>query len=218
MAGSWHLDSLRLSSGLRSQPVWPIGACAGCHGLPPCPPTPHRSPWTQRSRAQSLSEAATLTGRLKLLGVIAPRHENDSAGVALLSLDGKPARAVRVGMVIDGDYMLRTIDQHSIGIGKADGAVAASMDLPLMPPPATGALVTPPVLRTNGMPSVAAMQGGQQTPPSNGGAQNAPQATPQGGAAGGPMGRPGMAPPGLRNGGPGHPAGMPPQSAPQQSS
>jgi general secretion pathway protein C len=178
--------------------------------LPPAKPT--------AGAAQSLSEAATLTGRLKLLGVIAPRLVNDRAGVALLSLDGKPARAVRVGMVIDGDYMLRTIDQHSIGIGKADGAVAASMDLPLMPPPATGALVTPPVLRTNGMPSVAAMQGGQQTPPSNGGAQNAPQATPQGGAAGGPMGRPGMAPPGLRNGGPGHPAGMPPQSAPQQSS
>jgi general secretion pathway protein C len=180
--------------------------------LPPAKPT--------AGAAQNLSEAATLTGRLKLLGVVAPRNEGETSGVALLSLDGKPARAVRIGMVIDGDYMLRTIDQHSIGIGKADGPVAASMDLPLMPPPATGALVTPPVLRSTSMPSVAAMQGGQQTPPSDAGNQAAPQGNDLSTPPGRPtMGRPGMPPPGQRNGAQGNPAGMPPPGgAPQQSS
>ena len=47
-----------------------------------------------------MGAAATLSARLKLLGVIAPRSGTDQ-GVALLSIDGKPARAVRVGSVID---------------------------------------------------------------------------------------------------------------------
>ncbi len=118
------------------------------------------------SGVENLSEASALAGRLKLLGVIAPRDETDRAGVALLSMDGKPARAVRVGMVIDGDYVLRTLTQRSAGIGKTEGPVATTLDLPLLPPPATGMLSTPPVLRSSTTPSVAAMQGGQQTAPS----------------------------------------------------
>jgi general secretion pathway protein C len=133
--------------------------------------------------AENQSEVSALAGRLKLLGVIAPRDETDHAGVALLSMDGKPARAVRVGMVIDGDYVLRTLTQRSAGIGKTEGPVATTLDLPLLPPPATGMLATAPVLRA-AAPSVAAMQGGQQSPPSSAGTAPAAPAAP-GVAAGG---------------------------------
>ncbi len=162
--------------------------------------------------AENQTEASALAGRLKLLGVIAPRDETDHAGVALLSMDGKPARAVRVGMVIDGDYVLRTLTQRSAGIGKSEGPVATTLDLPLLPPPATGMLATPPVLRA-AAPSVAAMQGGQQSAPSATGAAPAapgvaagaqPPVMPPDGPLG-PIGRRGRHPT------PGN--GMPPPSA-----
>lgn len=112
---------------------------------------------------QMQSEAQALAGRLKLMGVMAPLDGEGRGGVALLSLDGKPARAVRVGMVIDGEYVLRTLSQRSAGIGTPQGPVAVNLDLPLMPPPATG--IQPPpqgVLKSDTMPSVAAMQGNAQ--------------------------------------------------------
>ncbi len=114
--------------------------------------------------AQIQSEAQALAGRLKLLGVVASPNETDPRSVALLSMDGKPARAVRIGMVIDGGYVLRTLSQRSAGIGQPDGPVAVNLDLPLMPAPATG-MQPPPtgVLQSPTMPSVAAMQGGPQT-------------------------------------------------------
>jgi general secretion pathway protein C len=124
------------------------------------------APKTVAGVAQIQSEAQALAGRLKLLGVVASRNETDPTSVALLSMDGKPARAVRIGMVIDGAYVLRTLSQRSAGIGQPDGPVAVNLDLPLLPPPATG--VQPPptgVLQSPSMPSVAAMQGGAQTPP-----------------------------------------------------
>lgn len=159
---------------------------------------------------QALGEAQALIGRLKLLGVVAPRAEAGDSGIALLSLDGKPARAVRVGMVIDGSYVLRSLSQRSAGIGMADGPVVANLDLPLMPPPSSGMLPPPTgVIQSPTMPSVATMQGSAPvqapvnpsvaTPPSvgNGGAVAPP--------AGG-LGRHRMVPPNA--------AGSAPEGAP----
>jgi len=92
---------------------------------------------------QDPSAASALAGRLKLVGVVAPRHEGDAGGVALLSVDGKPARAIRVGGVIDGDMVLKSLTQRGAAIGTAEGPATTTLDLPLLPAPATGAL--PPV-------------------------------------------------------------------------
>jgi len=89
------------------------------------------------------SATSALASRLKLLGVVAPRHEGDAGGVALLSIDGKPPKAIRVGGVIDGDMVLKSLTQHGASIGTADGPATTTLDLPLLPPPPTGAL--PPV-------------------------------------------------------------------------
>ncbi|MEY4765536.1 MAG: hypothetical protein RI907_2209 [Pseudomonadota bacterium] len=113
--------------------------------------------------AQAMGEAQTLISRLKLLGIVAPRNESDPAGIALLSLDGKPARAVRIGTAIDGTFVLRTLTQRSAGIGPADGPVAASLDLPPLPPPATGMQPAPTgVMRSATPPSLADMQSNTQ--------------------------------------------------------
>jgi general secretion pathway protein C len=102
------------------------------------------------------SAASALVARLRLLGVVAPRREGDSGGVALLSLDGKPPRAVRVGGAIDGETVLLALTQRGASIGPSGGPAVASLDLPLLPPPSTGAL--PP-------PTGATMSGNNGAPP-----------------------------------------------------
>lgn len=89
------------------------------------------------------SAASALASRLKLIGVVAPRTEGDGTGVALLSIDGKPPRAVKVGSVIEGDLVLKSLSQRGAAIGTIDGPATTTLDLPLLPAAPTGAL--PPV-------------------------------------------------------------------------
>jgi general secretion pathway protein C len=89
------------------------------------------------------TQQAALAGRLQLLGVVAPRHEGGHTGVALLVLDGKPARAYRMGQAIEGELVVQTISQRQVQIGAQGGPVAVSLDLPLMPAAATGSLPPP---------------------------------------------------------------------------
>jgi general secretion pathway protein C len=89
------------------------------------------------------SAGSALASRLKLIGVVASRQEGDGTGVALLSIDGNPPRAVKVGGVIDGDMVLKSLTQRGASIGPADGPATTTLDLPLLPEATTGAL--PPV-------------------------------------------------------------------------
>jgi general secretion pathway protein C len=88
---------------------------------------------------------SALASRFKLVGVIAPKaRANASAeptrGVALIALDGKPARAFRVGSRVDGELMLQSVAQRSAQIGAANGAVALRLELAPLPAPSTGTL------------------------------------------------------------------------------
>jgi general secretion pathway protein C len=74
------------------------------------------------------SAASALVARLRLLGVVAPRREGDSGGVALLSLDGKPPRAVRVGGAIDGETVLLALTQRGASIGPSGRHLQADQD------------------------------------------------------------------------------------------
>lgn len=89
------------------------------------------------------SAASALASRMKLLGVVAPREANGAGGVALVSIDGKPPRAIRVGGVIEGDLVLQSLTQRGAAIGQADAPASVTLDLPLLPGPATGALPPP---------------------------------------------------------------------------
>jgi general secretion pathway protein C len=99
--------------------------------------------------------------RFKLIGVMAPKPHTASAldaapGIALITLDGKPPRAYRVGSRIDGELMLRAVAQRSAQIGAADGSAAWMFELAPLPAPATGSL------RNAG---AAGMAPGREAPP-----------------------------------------------------
>ncbi|MBA4341544.1 MAG: general secretion pathway protein C [Methylibium sp.] len=59
--------------------------------------------------------------RFRLLGVVSPKagaaaHRGE--GVALISVDGAPARAVRLGAAVDGDLQLLALDARSASLGQ----------------------------------------------------------------------------------------------------
>ena len=85
-----------------------------------------------------------LASRFQLLGVMAPKtahgEPDASQGVALIAIDGKPPRAFRVGARLDGDLVLLGLSQRKAAIGPAQGAPAVVLEVPPLPPPATGTL------------------------------------------------------------------------------
>lgn len=93
--------------------------------------------------------------RFQLLGVVSPRSPQAAReGVALIAVDGKPARAYRVGAVVDGNNVLKTVNPRGATLGPRDGAALVALNLAPPPPAATG---TPPPLPPDA--------GGPVTPP-----------------------------------------------------
>lgn len=89
--------------------------------------------------------------RFRLIGVVAPRSPRAAAeGVALIAIDGKPARAYRVGTAVEGDLVLQAVRARGADLG-ARGANAAAVALTVspLPPPATG---VPGALPPSGLP------------------------------------------------------------------
>jgi general secretion pathway protein C len=78
---------------------------------------------------------------LKLIGVVAPREGSGlRAGVALISIEGKPARPFRVGSAVDSDLVLLGVHQRGASLGPRDGDATLKLELPPLPPPATATL------------------------------------------------------------------------------
>ncbi len=109
------------------------------------------------STKQAVSEAQVLSpelgARFKLTGVMASKPKSkampsSTQGVALISVDGKPARAYGVGARIDGDLMLQAVSLRTASIGSAPGTPAVVLELPPLPPANTGSL--PPLAMSLG--------------------------------------------------------------------
>ncbi|MFO1326437.1 MAG: type II secretion system protein N [Rubrivivax sp.] len=101
-------------------------------GVPPPPPPP--PPDTTAAPPPPPDSA-----RFRLIGVAAPPANGPrGGGVALIALDGKPARAYRVGSLIDGRYVLQDVQARSVAIGPRGEAATIALELPALPPPATG--------------------------------------------------------------------------------
>ncbi len=84
------------------------------------------------------------SSRFKLLGVLAPlpRAEGppSEAGVALIAVDGKPARPYAVGAALDTGLVLQAVGRRSASIGPSGGAPSVELELPPPAAPATGTL------------------------------------------------------------------------------
>jgi general secretion pathway protein C len=92
------------------------------------------------AQAPALAAESALAARFRLLGVAAPRQGGDRDGLALIAVDGKPARSYAVGAVVDGDLVLQSVSQRGARLGTRGAAVQVALDLPALPPPATGSL------------------------------------------------------------------------------
>jgi len=77
--------------------------------------------------------------RFQLVGVVAPRA-GAHGGVALIAVDGKPARAYRVGSVIDGETVLQAVQSRGASLGQRGAPASMALTLPPLPVAATGTL------------------------------------------------------------------------------
>lgn len=76
--------------------------------------------------------------RFKLVGAVA--STGGGAGWAVLSVDDRPPRVVRVGGAVDGDWVVQGVTARGVQIGPAGAPAQLTLDLPQLPPPATGTL------------------------------------------------------------------------------
>ena len=88
--------------------------------------------------------APEASARFRLVGVMAPKAGSAAAarpyGVALIAVDGKPARAFAVGAALDEELVLQSVSLRGASIGPAQGGSGLKLELPALPPPATGSL------------------------------------------------------------------------------
>ncbi len=84
-------------------------------------------------------EAALLVAdsRFRLLGVVAPRA-GQASGLALVSVDGKPARALAVGRELEPGLRLLTVSQRQAAFGVTRGAPTLTLSLPMLAEAARG--------------------------------------------------------------------------------
>ncbi|MES2959954.1 MAG: type II secretion system protein N [Pseudomonadota bacterium] len=85
-----------------------------------------------------------LSSRFKLLGVAAPRQGGDRTGLALIAVDGKPARSYAVGAPVDGELLLQSVHARGARLGARGAAPQVTLELPALPLAATGSLPTAP--------------------------------------------------------------------------
>jgi general secretion pathway protein C len=84
------------------------------------------------------SEAAVpADARFKLIGVVAP-VAGQRSGLALISVDGKAARAVGIGGVVDGDLAVVSVSHRRVELGVRGGGGTVALELPALPEAARG--------------------------------------------------------------------------------
>jgi general secretion pathway protein C len=91
--------------------------------------------------------------RFKLVGVMAPKSPAAQAepgnGVALIAVDGKPAKAFAVGARLDSNLVLQSVGLRTASLGPAQGARSVLLELPALAAPNSGVL---PPAGAGGMP------------------------------------------------------------------
>jgi general secretion pathway protein C len=68
--------------------------------------------------------------RFQLIGVVSPRGAGDSSqGLALIAVDGKPAKAYRVGSVVDGQTVLQSVRARGAALGPRGGSAQVALEI-----------------------------------------------------------------------------------------
>lgn len=108
--------------------------------------------------------------RFQLIGVLSPRPAQAAGqGLALIAVDGKPARAYRVGAVVDGSTVLQSVRARGATLGPRGGAAQVALEIappvaaatgtlpdagapPATPAPSPGLTAAPTIQRLPSMP------------------------------------------------------------------
>lgn len=113
--------------------------------------------------AVAAAPAVPGSARLKLLGVVAARAEAaHQAGVAVIAVDGRPARPYRVGGAVDQDLVLLEVRQRSASLGPPAGPASVKLELPALTAAATG---TRPTAVNGALPGLQPRPMGRPVPP-----------------------------------------------------
>ena len=96
-------------------------------------------------RAPSLAQATPEgPSRFKLVGVMAPRsgpaQTEVGHGLALIAVDGKPAKPYAVGARLDSDLVVQSVGLRTASLGPAQGARSVLLELPALLPAHSGVL------------------------------------------------------------------------------
>ena len=79
--------------------------------------------------------------RFQLLGVLSPRSAAAAQeGLALIAVDGKPAKAFRVGAQVEGDTVLQAVRARGATLGPRGGPAGVALEIAPPAPAATGTL------------------------------------------------------------------------------
>jgi general secretion pathway protein C len=85
--------------------------------------------------------------RFRLIGVMAPKSKAAEAaagyGLALIAVDGKPAKAFVVGSSLESDLVLQSVGLRTASLGRAKGGSTVLLEMPALPSPSTGVLPSP---------------------------------------------------------------------------
>lgn len=131
---------------------WGLRLFVPGEATPPAGLAASRAPAAQADLARVLGAAAAAPrpapgpagaaeGRFKLVGVVAPAPGGPAGGgIALLQVDGKPVRSLRVGAPVDGDWVVQRVDARSATLGPEGGTAALTLELPPPPVAARGGL------------------------------------------------------------------------------
>jgi general secretion pathway protein C len=118
--------------------LWSSSPTAPPHTTVPMPPQPSGD-LTRVFGAPPVPVAGpaptepALASRFKLLGVAAPRQGGNEAGLALIAVDGKPARGFKIGAAVDGNLVLQSVHPRGASLGPSGAAPAVSLELPALP-------------------------------------------------------------------------------------
>ena len=126
--------------------------------------------------ATPATAAPELSSRFVLTGVMAPKKSAagaakspvQGAGLALIAVDGQPAKPYALGAKLDGNLTLLAVTLRTASIGPEGGLPVLTLELPALPPPATGVLPTLSVSRA--APVFAAPAAPAPPPPGDSGA------------------------------------------------
>jgi general secretion pathway protein C len=110
--------------------------------------------------------APVTTGdRFKLVGVVAPRDSvPGSQWVALIAVDGAPARAFLAGATVDGDIVVRDVSARGAILGPREGSVAMALEVSPAPAAATAPVPTAGSGPTSQVPIDSSVESGDAPP------------------------------------------------------